>query len=98
MSSSAPHHAKRTLFVSPFPPVLNMLTLEFRERATSRSVAVPLPLSTMPGPDVTESRCAPATTTLSARPPGVSAITLLVWRISAMVDVNTWATTELVVL
>jgi hypothetical protein len=35
---------------------------------------------------------------LSARPPGVSARTLLVVRISEIVDVKTWATTVLVVL
>lgn len=83
------------MFVSPFPPVLNMFTLEFRFSATSSNVPAPLPLSTTPGPAVTESRCAPATTTLSGLPPGVSAITLLVVRISEIVDVKTCATTEL---
>jgi hypothetical protein len=77
------------------PPVLNMFTLEFRFNAISNNAAVPVPLSTTPGPSVTESRCAPAITTLSGRPPGVSASTLLVDRVSEIIDVETWATTEL---
>jgi hypothetical protein len=72
-----------------------MFTVELRLSAASSIVPTPLPLSVTPGPAVTESRCAPATTTLSARPPGVSARTFLVVRISAIVDVNTCATTLL---
>ncbi len=39
-------------------------------------------MSLMPGPSLTESRCAPTTTTRSARPRGESAMTLTVSRIS----------------
>jgi len=48
------------------------------DSAISRMAALPLPLSLIPGPSGTESRWAPTTTVRSARPPGESAITLLV--------------------
>ena len=44
-------------------------------RAISRTVALPEPLSLIPGPSWTLSRCAPAITTLRGLPPAVSAIT-----------------------
>jgi hypothetical protein len=47
--------------------------------AISSSAAEPLPLSLMPGPSTTESRCAPTTSTLSASPLGVSAVTFHVF-------------------
>ena len=50
--------------------------------ATSSSAAEPLPLSLMPGPAWTESRWAPAITTLSLLVPGSSAITLTCGRLS----------------
>jgi hypothetical protein len=45
-------------------------------RAVSRIAALPEPLSLMPGPAFTESRCAPTMTTLFALPPTDSASTL----------------------
>ena len=60
--------------------------------AISRIVEVPLPLSLMPGPSMTESRCAPTTTVFAASPFLESAITLLVGRISENVCANTWTT------
>ena len=53
--------------------------------AISSSVAEPVPLSLMPGPSATLSRCAPAITTLSALPVFVSAITFSVERVSTCV-------------
>ena len=50
--------------------------------AVSSSAAEPEPLSLMPGPDSTLSRCAPAMTTLSLFLPVFSAITLLMMRVS----------------
>ena len=50
--------------------------------ATSSSEADPLPLSLMPGPACTESRCAPAITTLSSFVPVSSAITFFCGRCS----------------
>ena len=65
--SSAPHHAKRSVFCG----------LWFAScSATSRIAALPDPLSLMPGPASTESRCAPAITTLFSFLPFFSAITL----------------------
>src|SRR4051794_2056740 len=46
--------------------------------ANSTSAAEPEPLSLMPGPGPTLSRCAPTTTTLFGSPPRVSAITFSV--------------------
>jgi hypothetical protein len=57
------------------------LFLSFAPRsfwANSTSVADPEPLSLMPGPGPTLSRCAPTTTTLFGSPPRVSAITFSV--------------------
>ena len=71
--SSAPHQAKRSVFCG-FS--LAMFS------ATSSSAAEPLPLSLMPGPAWTESRWAPAITTLSLLVPGSSAITLTCGRLS----------------
>jgi hypothetical protein len=71
--SSAPHHAKRTALVG--------LTLAICS-ATSRMAADPEPLSLMPGPAWTESRCAPAMTTLLGLPHLLWAMTL-VWVISS---------------
>jgi hypothetical protein len=65
--SSAPHHAKRTVLAG-FSFAICC--------AVSRMAALPEPLSLMPGPASTESRCAPAITTLSSLLPGSSAITL----------------------
>ena len=62
--------------------------------AVSRMVAEPLPLSLMPGPSTTESRCAPTTTVRPLRPVGVSAITLYVGRVSLTVEVVTLTTTS----
>jgi hypothetical protein len=62
--------------------------------AISRMVELPLPLSLMPGPSVTESRWAPTTSTRSALPPGESAITLLVALDSFSVLVKTRTTTS----
>jgi hypothetical protein len=62
--------------------------------ATARSVAVPEPSSLMPGPSVTESRCAPTTTVRSARPPDVSASRFDVWRVSDVVSVVMWTVTS----
>src|SRR5687767_6836042 len=58
-ASSAPHHAKRTW--------LRSLTLAICS-AVSRIAAEPDPLSLIPGPAGTESRCAPAITTLFGFP------------------------------
>ena len=44
--------------------------------AVSSSAAEPEPLSLIPGPSITLSRCAPAITTLSVFLPSSSAITL----------------------
>jgi hypothetical protein len=52
-------------------------------------VALPLPLSLMPGPAITLSRCAPTTTTLLGSPFLVSASTFTVRRISDPVLVAT---------
>ena len=71
--SSAPHHARRTVFCG--------LTFAICS-AISRSAADPLPLSLMPGPACTESRCAPAMTTLSSLTPGSSAMTFFCGRCS----------------
>ena len=67
--SSAPHQAKRTRF-----SVL-ILSLAIRMAVSSRN-ADPEPLSLMPGPSGTESRCAPMIVTLSGSPDRVSARTL----------------------
>ena len=64
--SSAPNQMKRTL--------LRGFTLRICS-AISRIVAEPEPLSLMPGPTPTLSRCAPTTMTLSGSPSRVSAIT-----------------------
>ena len=50
---------------------------------------MPEPLSLMPGPCTTESRCAPTTTVRSGSPPAVSARMFSVWRGSDIVDVTT---------
>ena len=50
--------------------------------AISSSDADPEPLSLMPGPAWTESRCAPAITTLSSLTPGSSAMTFFCGRCS----------------
>ena len=73
-SSSAPHHAKRTL-------LLTLLALP-SWIAVSRIEAVPEPLSLMPGPSCTPSRWAPIMTTLLGSPVLVSAVMLKVWRVS----------------
>jgi len=52
--------------------------------AISISVLVPEPLSLMPGPSSTESRCAPTTVVRSGLPVGVSAIRLS-WDTSSVV-------------
>ena len=75
--SSAPHHAKRSVFSG--------FSFEICW-AISSSAAEPLPLSLMPGPACTESRCAPAITTLSSFVPGSSAMTLTCGRDSGAVD------------
>ena len=49
--------------------------------AVSRIAALPEPLSLIPGPASTESRCAPDMTTLSSFLPFFSASTLLVGRV-----------------
>ena len=69
-ASSAPHHAKRTALVTGG-------ALPSRS-AISSWPAEPDPLSLIPGPAGTESRCAPAMTTSSARPVVVWAMTLRV--------------------
>src|SRR4028118_2382954 len=51
--------------------------------AVSRIADEPEPLSLMPGPSMTLSRCAPAMTTLSVFLPGSSAMTLWSTRVSA---------------
>ena len=56
-----------------------------RRTAVSSSVATPEPLSLMPGPVGTESRCAPTITTLSGLPVVVWAITLRLRRSSIVV-------------
>ncbi len=61
--------------------------------AVSSTVAVPVPLSLMPGPSWTESRCAPTTTVRSSRPVGVSAITLNVSVVSVVASTITRAST-----
>ena len=83
-SSSAPHQANRTR--------LAWLKLAICS-AISRMVAEPLPLSLMPGPASTLSRCAPTTTTLPGSPFLVSARMLTVRRISDSVLVNTCSVT-----
>lgn len=60
--------------------------------ATSRIAALPEPLSLMPGPGSTLSRCAPSCTTLFGSPHLESAMTLWVVRISLVVLVLTWTT------
>ncbi len=57
--------------------------------AVSRMAADPEPLSWIPGPALTESRCAPTTTTLLSLRPGSSASTLRVGSVSAPVSVLT---------
>ena len=57
--------------------------------ADSSSAALPEPLSLMPGPSSTESRCAPAMTTLLSFLPFFSASTLNVGRIWRNVLANT---------
>ena len=71
--SSAPHHAKRSVFCG--------FSLAMFSAISSRA-AEPLPLSLMPGPAWTESRWAPAITTLSLLVPGSSAITFTCGRSS----------------
>ncbi len=71
--SSAPHQAKRSVFCG--------LSLAICS-ATSSRAAEPLPLSLMPGPACTESRCAPAITTLLLLVPRSSAITFTCGRLS----------------
>jgi hypothetical protein len=62
--------------------------------AISRMVEVPLPLSLMPGPAMTESRWAPTTTTWSALPVGEPAMMLRVVRVGSIsVSVNTCTVT-----
>jgi hypothetical protein len=57
-------------------------------------VEVPLPLSLMPGPAITESRWAPTTTTRSSLPVGESARMLVVVRVGSIsVRVSTRTTT-----
>jgi hypothetical protein len=53
--------------------------------AIASSTAEPLPLSLMPGPRLTLSRCAPSTITWFGSPPRVSAMILQVMRISSVV-------------
>src|SRR5690349_15143271 len=67
--SSAPHHAKRRW-------LREVLPLPAQASAASRTAAEPVPLSLMPGPDDTLSRCAPVITTCSGSPPGQSATRL----------------------
>jgi hypothetical protein len=57
--------------------------------AVSSSAALPLPLSLMPAPSWTLSRCAPAMTTLSGLPLRVSARTFHVVRVSAVKSTST---------
>ena len=57
-------------------------------RRARASAATPLPLSLMPGPSRTESRCAPSIATRRAGGPGRSAITLRVRRVSATVSTS----------
>ena len=81
-SSSAPHQANRRWFV------VCRLARDTAS-ATSSNDAEPDPLSLMPGPASTLSRCAPTTTTLPGSPFLVSARMLTVRRISDSVLVNT---------
>ncbi len=70
-SSSAPQNANRTaLLTSGLSPSCT---------AVSSAAATPDPLSLMPGPSGTESRCAPTITTFSMEPVSVWAITLREW-------------------
>jgi hypothetical protein len=66
-TSSAAQKANRTLFLT--GKLLSWI-------AVSTMAAVPDPLSSMPGPASTLSRCAPSMTTLSGSPLRVSPITL----------------------
>ena len=75
-SSSAPQKAKRTALVTGGAPP--------RCTAVSSSAAVPDPLSLIPGPAGTESRCAPAITTWSGLPVVVWATTLRLRRSSVV--------------
>ena len=76
-TSSAAHHARRIVFCgSSFDSVW----------PSSSSAAEPDPLSLMPGPAGTESRCAPAITTLSSLTPGSSAITFFCGWFSMNID------------
>ena len=79
-SSSAPQNAKRTLFSSLIPDPASLI-------ADSRLYAEPEPLSLIPGPAGTESRCEPWTTTRFGSPPLLSASTLAACRISDVVSV-----------
>src|SRR6478672_4098654 len=67
--SSAPHQAKRRWLRA-------LLPLPAQASAASRIAADPVPLSLMPGPAETLSRCAPVITTCSGSPPGQSAMRL----------------------
>ena len=64
--SSAPHQAKRTRLAGLMPFLAIWM-------ASSRLNAEPEPLSLMPGPSGTESRCEPTIVVLSGLPVGVSA-------------------------
>ncbi len=79
-SSSAPHQARRILFFGSMPSSVICCAISSR-------VALPVPLSLIPGPSATLSRCAPAMTTCLALPPGDSAITFSAVRSSECVVV-----------
>jgi len=70
--SSAPHHAKRSVFCGA------SFVLFARSNATVGIAAEPLPSSWTPGPAGTLSRWGPAMTTLSGLTPGRSAMTFSV--------------------
>ena len=68
-ASSAPHHAKRIRLRGCAPSLAI-------SSAISISVPEPEPLSLMPGPSSTLSRCAPTTIVRSGSPASVSAVRL----------------------
>ncbi|SKT85682.1 Uncharacterised protein [Mycobacteroides abscessus subsp. abscessus] len=82
-SSSAPQNANRTaFFTSGLGPSCS---------AVSSTAAVPVPLSLIPGPSGTLSRCAPAMTTSVVAPVLVCAITLRA--LTSLVSASTLRTT-----
>ena len=82
-SSSALQNANRTVASSSRPSAETC-------RATSRIVAVPDPLSLMPGPSITESRCPPTMSTRDGSPAGVSARRLVVVAVTLRAFTARW--------